>query len=192
MLSARTGDVIWAADALFNAHENDVRVLAEYYFRNSGLKDRLYGPELQLMSPKLFSDFVAAQVVRPLGEQSSGSATWPPPTRLIRACNAKGRPMDSVASLLRQMPQAKNPQSSSTAVKTAAADPASGGEDFSTALAAQTREARGTALSRQSGSAWSRKRRRRETGRGPAGRIRRAERCRSFSAWRRRTATSCG
>jgi len=69
MLSARTGDVIWAADALFNAHENDVRVLAEYYFRNSGLKDRLYGPELQLMSPKLFSDFVAAQVVRPLGEQ---------------------------------------------------------------------------------------------------------------------------
>jgi hypothetical protein len=69
MLSARTGDVIWAADALFNAHESDVRALAERYFQNSGLKDRLYGPELMLMSPKLFADFVAAQVVRPLGEQ---------------------------------------------------------------------------------------------------------------------------
>ncbi|HXQ46898.1 MAG TPA: hypothetical protein VN806_09795, partial [Caulobacteraceae bacterium] len=69
MLSARTGDVIWAADALFNAHENDVRILAEHHFQTSGLKGRLYGPELVLMSPKLFADFVAAQVVRPLGEQ---------------------------------------------------------------------------------------------------------------------------
>jgi hypothetical protein len=69
MLSARTGDVLWAADALFNAHESDVRLLAECHFRNSGLKDRLYGPELLLMSPKLYADFVAAQVVRPLGEQ---------------------------------------------------------------------------------------------------------------------------
>ena len=69
MLSARTGDVIWAADALFNAHESGVRALAERYFQTSGLKDRLYGPELVLMSPKLFADFVAAQVVRPLGEQ---------------------------------------------------------------------------------------------------------------------------
>jgi hypothetical protein len=69
MLSARSGDVLWAADALFNAHESDVRLLAERYFRNSGLKDRLYGPELLLMSPKLFTDFVAAQVVRPLGEE---------------------------------------------------------------------------------------------------------------------------
>jgi hypothetical protein len=69
MLSARTGDVIWAADALFDAHQSDVRALAERYFRGSGLKDRLYGPELLLMSPKLFADFVAAQIVRPLGEQ---------------------------------------------------------------------------------------------------------------------------
>ena len=69
MLSARTGDVIWAADALFNAHENDVRLLAERYFQSSGLKDRLYGPDLLLMPPKLFAEFVAAQIVRPLGDQ---------------------------------------------------------------------------------------------------------------------------
>jgi hypothetical protein len=69
MLSARTGDVIWAADALFNAHESDVRLMAERYFQNSGLRDRLYGPDLVFMSPKLFADFAAAQVVRPLGEQ---------------------------------------------------------------------------------------------------------------------------
>jgi hypothetical protein len=69
MLSARTGDVIWAAEALFNAHEQDVRALAERYFQNSGMKDCLYGPELVLVSPKLYTDFVAAQVVRPLGEQ---------------------------------------------------------------------------------------------------------------------------
>jgi hypothetical protein len=69
MLSARTGDVIWAADALFNAQENDVRLLAERHFQDSGLKDRLYGPDLLLMSPKLFAEFVAAQIVRPLGEQ---------------------------------------------------------------------------------------------------------------------------
>jgi hypothetical protein len=69
MLSARTGDDIWAAEALFNAREQDVRVLTERYFQNSGFKDRLYGPELIRMSPKLFADFVAAQVVRPLGEQ---------------------------------------------------------------------------------------------------------------------------
>ena len=69
MLSARTGDVIWAAEALFNGHAQDVRALAECYFKNSGLKDRLYGPELVLMSPKLFAEFVAAQVVGPLGEQ---------------------------------------------------------------------------------------------------------------------------
>ncbi len=69
MLSARTGNVIWAADALFDAHQSDVRALAERYFHNSGLKDRLYGPDLLLMSPKLFADFVAAQIVRPLAEQ---------------------------------------------------------------------------------------------------------------------------
>jgi hypothetical protein len=69
MLSARTGDVIWAAEALYNAHERDVRLLAERYFENSGLKDRLYGADLVLMSPKLFAEFVAAQVVRPLGKE---------------------------------------------------------------------------------------------------------------------------
>ncbi|MGD1001225.1 MAG: flagellar hook-length control protein FliK [Candidatus Brocadiia bacterium] len=51
--------------------------------------------------------------------------------------------MDRVATMLRQTPQAKTPQNSSTAVKTAAGDAASGGENFSTALAAL----------RQSGSA---------------------------------------
>jgi hypothetical protein len=69
LLSARTGDVIWAAEALFNANERDVRAMAEGYFANSGLKDRLYGPELIFMSPRLYADFVAAQVMRPLREQ---------------------------------------------------------------------------------------------------------------------------
>ena len=70
--------------------------------------------------------------------------------------------MDGAVTLLQQMPPAKKPQSSSTALKTSANGPASDGEDFSATLAAltrsdshsaQTREARGTALPKQSGPA---------------------------------------
>jgi hypothetical protein len=69
LLSARTGDLIWAADALFDSHEADVRSLAGRYYENSGLKDRLYGPELVLMSPALYAGFVASEMVRPLAGQ---------------------------------------------------------------------------------------------------------------------------
>lgn len=69
MLSARTGNLIWAADALFDSHEADVRVLATRYYESSGLKDRLYGPDLVLMSPALYAGFVASEMVRPLAAE---------------------------------------------------------------------------------------------------------------------------
>jgi hypothetical protein len=69
MLSARTGDLIWAAEALFDSHEADVRSMAARYFEHSGLKDRLYGPDLILMSPKLYAGFVVSEMVRPLAAQ---------------------------------------------------------------------------------------------------------------------------
>ena len=69
MLSARTGDLIWAAEAVFDSHEADVRFMTARYFENSGMKDRLYGPELVLMSPTLYAGFVASEMVRPLAGQ---------------------------------------------------------------------------------------------------------------------------
>jgi len=69
MVSARTGDLIWAAEALFDSHEAAVRSMTARYFENSGLKDRLYGPELVLMSPSLYAGFVASEMVRPLAGQ---------------------------------------------------------------------------------------------------------------------------
>ncbi len=66
MLSARTGEVIWAAEALFDAHSRPTRALAETYFENSGLSHTLYGSGLMFMSPRLFARFVATEMVRPL------------------------------------------------------------------------------------------------------------------------------
>jgi len=66
MLSASTGDVLWATEAVFDARNADVRRRARASFKSSGLKDMLYGPDLVLMSPRLFSRFVAQEVIRPL------------------------------------------------------------------------------------------------------------------------------
>ncbi len=70
MLSAQTGDVLWAADALFDAHDQQVRRQARSYFNRSGLSRTLYGSDLIFMSPRLFSRFVASEVVRRLEEQT--------------------------------------------------------------------------------------------------------------------------
>ena len=69
MLSARDRQRHLGRGSVYQRARAGRARLAEAYFQNSGLKDRLYGPELVLMSPKLFAEFVAAQVVRPLGEQ---------------------------------------------------------------------------------------------------------------------------
>ena len=69
MLSARTGEVLWAAETVFDAHDREVRWMVEQYFKKSGLSHRLGGPDLVFMSPRLFSRFVAFEVVRPLREQ---------------------------------------------------------------------------------------------------------------------------
>ena len=69
MLSARTGDVLWAAEALFDAHDQTTRSKARDYFKDSGLRGRLYGPDLMFMSPKLYAGFVASEIARPLGER---------------------------------------------------------------------------------------------------------------------------
>jgi len=76
MLSARTGEVMWAVEAVFDAHRQEVRRKVEIYFRNSGLRKRLGGPELIFISPRLFSRFVAAEVVRPLREGIPAREHW--------------------------------------------------------------------------------------------------------------------
>jgi len=63
LLSATSGDVLWSADGLFDAADNSVRADAMRYFRRSGMKDSLYGPELILMSPRLFSKYVVHEMV---------------------------------------------------------------------------------------------------------------------------------
>lgn len=71
MLDARTGDMMWAAEAVFDGRDKDVRRRAVASFKKSGLKKTLYGPPLVFMSPRLFSRFVAQEVVRPLGERAA-------------------------------------------------------------------------------------------------------------------------
>ena len=63
LLSARTGDVIWASEALFDGNDRGVRTLARIYFKRSGMAKVLYGPDLIFMSPRLFSRFVAFAIV---------------------------------------------------------------------------------------------------------------------------------
>jgi len=66
LLCARTGDVLWAADALYDARDSEVRRRAKAHFERSGMHDLLYGPGLVFVSPQLFARFVAADVVAPL------------------------------------------------------------------------------------------------------------------------------
>ncbi len=63
LLSATCGDVVWSADGLFDAADNSVRADALRYFKRSGMKRSLYGPELILMSPRLFGKYVVNRIV---------------------------------------------------------------------------------------------------------------------------------
>jgi len=74
MISARAGQVLWAAEGLFDAQARSTRSQAEDYFRNSGLRRSLYGPDLMFMSPRLFARFVASEVVRPLRRRTGAPA----------------------------------------------------------------------------------------------------------------------
>ncbi len=69
ILSASTGEVLWAAEGLFDAHDQAVRKQAENYFTKSGLQKTLYGPDLIFMSPRLFSKFAAGKIISPLQQQ---------------------------------------------------------------------------------------------------------------------------
>lgn len=69
LLSAHTGEVLWAADGVFDARDRHVRAMALNYFRCSGLSEKLYGPELILVSPRQYSSFVAAEMFLPLKEE---------------------------------------------------------------------------------------------------------------------------
>jgi len=69
MLSANTGEAIWAAEAVFDAHDQAVRQMVKESFKQSGLQDRLAGSELVFMSPRLFSRFVAKRILEPLRER---------------------------------------------------------------------------------------------------------------------------
>ena len=89
LLSAEDGDVLWAAEAVFDARDRDVRRRVEEHFRSSGLSERLGGAELVFMSPQLFSRFVAAEILRPL------SKTLPPEQPALMA---------GVESMLRRVP----------------------------------------------------------------------------------------
>jgi hypothetical protein len=68
LLSASTGEVIWAAGGLFDARDADVRWLGEAYYNNSSMRRDLYGPEVLFMSPRLYAGFVADRVLAPLDE----------------------------------------------------------------------------------------------------------------------------
>jgi len=69
MLSATSGDVLWAGEAILDARDQAVRDMAISYFKHSGLRDKLYGPDLIFMSPKQYATFVAVEMVNPLKEQ---------------------------------------------------------------------------------------------------------------------------
>lgn len=91
LLDARSGEVTWAAGGLFDGRDADVRWLGEKYYRNSGLSEGLYGPEVIFMSTRLYSGFVAGQVLAPLddyvrsaegtGRDAPKTASEPPSTR---------------------------------------------------------------------------------------------------------------
>jgi hypothetical protein len=68
LLSATTGEVIWAAGGLFDAKDADVRWLGESYYKHSSLSKDLYGPEVLFMSPRLYAGFVAERILAPLDE----------------------------------------------------------------------------------------------------------------------------
>ena len=77
MLSADTGEAIWAAEAVFDAHDQTVRKMVEEYFKQSGLQDRLAGPELMFMSPRHYSRFVATRILKPLGDEVAAQPVHP-------------------------------------------------------------------------------------------------------------------
>jgi hypothetical protein len=66
MISARTGGVLWAAEAAFDARDSEIRDLGVAYFKDSGLRDKLYGPDLLFVSPKQYATFVAQEMLQPL------------------------------------------------------------------------------------------------------------------------------
>lgn len=69
MLSARTGDVLWACEAVFDAHAPDVRKAAKRAMKRAGPKRWLGTDDIVFMSPRYFSRFVASEIVRPLKER---------------------------------------------------------------------------------------------------------------------------
>lgn len=66
MVSARTGTLLWAAEAAFDARDEETRDLGVEYFNESGLRDKLYGPDLVFVSPKQYATFVAREMLLPL------------------------------------------------------------------------------------------------------------------------------
>jgi len=74
MLSARTGEVLWASEAIFDARRAEVRRAAMETMRNEGPKDWLSGDDMVFMSPRYFSRYVAREVVAPLSKQVNRGA----------------------------------------------------------------------------------------------------------------------
>ena len=66
LLSARTGDVLWAAEGVFDARDRDVRETVIDYFKRSGLRGKLVGSEFIFMSPTQYATFVAQEMLQPL------------------------------------------------------------------------------------------------------------------------------
>lgn len=75
LLSASSGEALWAAEAVFDAHNPYTRANAQEYFRYSGMKNVLYGEDLVLMSPRLFARFAAVELVKPLATHIYGEDT---------------------------------------------------------------------------------------------------------------------
>ena len=74
MLSARTGEVLWASEAIFDARRAEVRRAAKETMRNEGPNDWLSGDEMVFMSPRWFSRYAAREVVTPLSKQVNRGA----------------------------------------------------------------------------------------------------------------------
>ena len=74
MLSAKTGEVLWASEAVFDARRPEVRRAARETLRHEGPTDWLSGEDMVFMSPRYFSRYAAREVVAPLSAQVNRGA----------------------------------------------------------------------------------------------------------------------
>ena len=75
MLSGNSGAVLWESEAVFDAGDKVLHDYFECRFEAGSQRDSLYGPKLVFVSPRVFAEYSAVEMVRTLTGE-------PPPSYL--------------------------------------------------------------------------------------------------------------